>query len=113
MATAAVARSATTISRALCGLAAMLGIPLDDVVRRHGLEAAQLDEVDRRVPAQLEMDLFDALAVRSGEPAAGLRVATMAAGVTVTFDLSDYVARNSPDLGTCIRNVLRYQRLLH
>src|SRR5262245_36068385 len=93
---AAAVHSSTAVMRALRDLSAMLGVALDDVMARHGVESSQLDDVDGLLPAQLEMDAFDELATRCHAPALGLRLATMAAAVT--FDLADYVARNSPDL---------------
>src|SRR5438094_8578213 len=100
---------ATTVSQALHAVAGMFGKSLDDVLARHGVTAAELAEVDLRVPAEVEMALFDALAERIGDPALGITLASL----PLTFDLADYVCRHSPDLGAAYRTFVRYQRLLH
>ncbi len=102
--------ASTTVSRILCSVAGAYGVSLDDVLARHGVERSLLDDLDGRVPGQLDMDLFDELAARAGEPALGIRMAMLPS--PLSFDLADYVARNSPDLGSGYRNLLRYQRLL-
>jgi len=88
----------------------MFAVSLDDVLAEWGVAPADLDDVEGRVPAQLEMDLFDRLAERAGEPALGIKLASIP---TATFDVVDYVAMHSPDLGSAYANVIRYQRLLH
>ncbi|MFO0762019.1 MAG: AraC family transcriptional regulator [Byssovorax sp.] len=98
------------MARVLCSVADAYGISLDDVLSRYGVGRGLLDDADARVPGQLDMDLFDELAARVGEPALGIRMALFQA--PLSFDLIDYVARNSPDLASAYRNILRYHRLL-
>ncbi len=98
------------MSRILCAIAGVYGISLDDVLARYGVGRADLDDLDAHVPGQLDMDLFDELSARAGEPALGIRMAMMQS--SPSFDLADYVARNSPDLGSGYRALMRYQRLL-
>jgi AraC-like DNA-binding protein len=102
--------SASTISRVLLMLANAFGVSLDDVLARHGVDKQLLDDQDARVPGQLDMDLFDALAERTNEPALGVKIALLPR--PPSFDLADYAARNSPDLGSGYRCLLRHQRLL-
>lgn len=102
--------SATTVARVLCSVAEAYRVSLDDVLERHGVSRRLLDDADARVPGQLDMDLFDELSARAGEPALGIRLAMQTA--PLRLDLLDYVARHSPDLASAFRNMLRYQRLL-
>jgi AraC-like DNA-binding protein len=102
--------ASTTVGRILCSLAEGYGLSLDDVLERYGVSRRLLDDPDALVPGQLDMDLFDELSARAGEPALGIRLAMLPA--PLTFDLVDYVGRNSPDLGSACRTLIRYQRLL-
>lgn len=98
------------MARVLCSVAEAYGVSVDDVLERYGVSRGLLDDPDARVPGQLDMDLFDELSARAGEPALGVLLAARPA--PFTFDLLDYVTRNSPDLGSAFRNMLRYHRLL-
>jgi AraC-like DNA-binding protein len=102
--------ASTTVGRILCSLAEAYGVSLDDVLERHGVDHRVLADPDAVVPGQLDMDLFDELAARAREPALGIRLAMLP--TPLNFDLVDYVGRNSPDLGSACRNMIRYQRLL-
>jgi AraC-like DNA-binding protein len=102
--------ASTTVARLLCTVAEAYGVSLDDVLARHGFDRSLLDDAGASVPGPLDMDLFDALAARANEPALGIRLAMLPA--PPSFDLVDYVARNSPDLASAYRNLIRFQRLL-
>ena len=104
-------QSSSVISAALCMAGDMFGVDLADVLARHGVVRGELADGDRRVPSQLEMDLFDELAARTGEPAFGIKHASLPA--PPMFELADYLARASATLGDAYHNVLRFQSLLH
>ncbi|KYF88934.1 hypothetical protein BE18_04130 [Sorangium cellulosum] len=97
--------------RMLVGAARAGGVEVTDVLDRFGCTQAALAEIDGRAPHELLITLWQEVPRRLGDDAFGVRLAQRhRAG---DFDLMDYALLNAPDLGGCVRRLLRYQRLLH
>jgi AraC-like DNA-binding protein len=95
----------------LAQAAAARGVRVDDLLEHHGVEPSLLEALDARVPHALLVDLWEQVPRRLNDAALGLQLAqTIPMGL---FDLVEYCMRNSPDLATCYRKLIRWQRLLH
>ncbi len=99
------------IGAMIVGAAAARGVAADGLMAAAGFEAAWLDDPDARMPLAVETRLWDEAARRSGDVAFGLHAA--AAIRPGMFQVLDYAVRTAPDLGTALRRLARYNRLLH
>lgn len=97
--------------RMLVAEAARGGVDVSDLLAAHGVTAAALADDERRMPHDLLLTLWQELPRRLGDAAFGLHLAQQHR--PGAFDLIDFAVLNAPDLGGCIRRVLRYQRIAH
>lgn len=97
--------------RLLVRVAAARGASVDDVLGRHGVEPAILDDVEARLPHAVIAALWEEIPRRLNDPVFGIRLAQ--AQRPGALDVVDYALRASSTLQECLRKLLRYQRLLH
>ncbi len=92
------------------GLAAR-GVSLAPALARAGIDAATMEDPDARIPAELVHELWREAEELSGEAAFG--IATAGLIKPGSFDVLDYMCRNSPTVGEGLRLYCRYTPLLH
>jgi AraC-like DNA-binding protein len=86
-------------------------VDIGDLLAAHSLEPAQLQDPYGRLPHAFAVSLWEELPRRLGDEAFGLHLAQrLPRG---SHDVLDYAMSNAPDLGSCYRIFLRYQRLVH
>ena len=92
------------------GLAAR-GVALAPALARAGIDAATMQDPDARIPAELMHGLWREAEELSGESSFGL--ATASSIKPGSFDVLDYMCRNSATVGDGLRLYCRYTPLLH
>lgn len=106
--------SATASVRALrplsLGLAAR-GVSLEPALAHAGIDAATLEDPDARIPVSLAHNLWSRAEELSGEPSFGLTTAGFIK--PGSFDVLDYMCRNSATVGEGLRLYCTYTPLLH
>jgi AraC-like DNA-binding protein len=85
-----------------------LGVAVDDLARRHGLEP---DAAEVRIGCDAARAVCDAVAERAGDPHFGLHAALeMPRGA---YGLIEYVARNTPTVRALVQQLVRFGRLIN
>lgn len=92
------------------GLAAR-GVSLAPALAQAGIETATLEDPDARIPASLVHGLWRRAEELSGEPSFGLTTAGFIK--PGSFDVLDYMCRNSASVGEGLRLYCTYTPLLH
>lgn len=102
---------ATTSSRALLVACARLGIDGGSLLAAAGLDEAQVNDPDGRLPSAAVAALWRTALERSGEPDLGLRVAL--AVPFGTYRVIDFLAASAPTVGEGLSRVARYFPLIN
>ncbi|MBV1861971.1 MAG: AraC family transcriptional regulator [Nannocystaceae bacterium] len=87
------------------------GVSLVPALVQAGIDTATLENPDARVPASLAHDLWGRAEELSGEPSFGLTTAGFIK--PGSFDVLDYMCRNSASVGDGLRLYCNYTPLLH
>lgn len=97
--------------RAVLEAARGAGVDVQRLVDDLGLSAPLLEDRDARFPCAVEVRCWSEAGRRSSDPAFGLHLAErLPVGA---YDLVDYAARSSQNLGEALRCVLRFNRILN
>lgn len=91
--------------------AEVFGASVHDLVRATGFDLALIDDVDVRIPLDMENALWDMAAELSNDDCFGLHVAELIR--PGMFDVLDYVVRTAPTLLVAVQRLARYNRLMH
>jgi AraC-like DNA-binding protein len=102
---------ATTSSRALLSACAKLGMDIAALLGAAGLDAAQVNDPDGRLPGEAVAALWRAAFERSGDPSIGLRVAM--AVPFGSYRVIDFLAASAPTVGEGMVRVARYFPLIN
>lgn len=87
-----------------------LGLDPARVFGRCGVSLEQLADANARLPAGVELEVWDAVVAMSGDPLIGLKVADLLdAGALGAYE---YMLRNSETLRACLERAQRYVRLI-
>src|ERR1700722_10032016 len=100
---------ARTIQIAVATAAAEAGVPLIDVAARAGVDPAILADPTERVPHEVVMRAWGALAASDDD--FGLRAARHVE--TMGRSLFEYAILNAADVRGTLQNFVRFQRLMH
>ncbi len=114
LATAVPSSSPTASVRALRPLSLGLGargVSLAPALARAGIDAATMEDPDARIPAELMHGLWREAEELSGESTFGITTAGFIK--PGSFDVLDYMCRNSATVGEGLQLYCRYTPLLH
>lgn len=87
-----------------------LGHDANAVLAAAGTSAAELEGVNTRVPASLEIAVWEAIGRRTSDPLIGLRIAEhIAVGALGGYE---YLLRNSPTIRAAVEQAQRFERVM-
>ena len=88
-----------------------MALPTTSLLRAMGLPATAINNADNRLTHRQFVALWHEISRRAQQPAVGLRLAELTR--LETFNVTGYAMSHSPTLGTALRRLSRYGRLLY
>ncbi|WAS91368.1 AraC family transcriptional regulator [Nannocystis punicea] len=95
----------------LLAAAARTGRPLAELAQRVRISLSAIGDATARVPHGAAIAVWEAMASASGDPAFGVFAAELVGAAP--FDIVDLALAHTADVGTMVRQFLRYQALYH
>ncbi len=86
-------------------------LPAEELLAAIGLSTTSVTNTDERLPHSQFVALWREIAHRSQDPAIGVRLAELTK--LETFNVTGYAMSHSPTLGSALRRLIRYSRLLY
>ncbi|MEM1256339.1 MAG: AraC family transcriptional regulator [Cyanobacteria bacterium P01_H01_bin.21] len=88
-----------------------IALPATSLLRAIGLPVTAINNADNRLAHSQFVALWREISRRAQAPAVGLRLAELT--TLETFNVTGYAMSHSPTLGTALRRLIRYGRLLY